>query len=178
MSDKIESSIKKLFQQITTEFGPKMNDSNAKQLELTDKMKLLKSKTLEVIRHECKESFNWFQNNADVKIDDEGIKFAIEYDDIKEESKIQMENFQACAKIYQFGLNEEIALMESDEEKANKKHNNCVTQVIQSYNKMTELDIKNRLRKCFNEVLINSEKTNQKLNKILDYNFSKLNKYL
>ena len=171
--------IKDIFEKSVSSNLKDWEETQKSQNEIKEKLKVLRDKSFLVyMKDQCKEGYEWIEKYGIIKMNEDGFNFSVQEVPFGEDPKEFKDKFQNCAKTFKFNLDEKIMEIRTEYTNTMNKYNNCVSSCIKSFDKMTDLDLKNCFNRCFKETINTTEKTNKKLDYMVNENMNKLKKYI
>jgi hypothetical protein len=145
--------IQKLFNEIGTEYREKLSEAEKNEEIISEKLKNSQEKLVNVVKLQCKEPYDWFQNNSTQEMNENGVSFQID-ESKREDSQRHLEQLQKCFMKYDYGLRDELIGSQNEMNKITDDHESCSNFCIETSEKKPDQEVKQCFQNCFNQTFV------------------------
>jgi hypothetical protein len=148
----------KLIDKLQSEMQPKVDEINANDKKMKQKLQILEEKIFGTVKIKCKSYLDWMEKNSKQKQTSEGVQYEL----IKEENRNEFNKYasdlQSCVDNLQFGMDRFVAEIEMETKASSKAHDACFKKCLNDQ-KLSDDVITNCVRGCFNKAVIETQKS-------------------
>ena len=172
----VSDRIHKVFNEIGAEYRDKLLEADKNEEIITEKLRDTQEKLINVIKVNCKESFDWFQNNATQEKKADGIAFQLD-DSKRQEGQKFIEQLQECYTKYDYGLRQELLNSQNEMNIITDDHQSCSNFCVETSENKLDQEIKQCFQNCFTQTFDKTRQAQSRIIGKIDDVYNNLNKF-
>jgi hypothetical protein len=146
-----DKQVENIFKKVLDNLRSKVDELDRKGQGYYAKLQDLQSKLNTHLRKSCANEIEWFNKNGQVQEAEQGMNFSINKGVDEKEAQKRMDEFTACARKNDFGVEKFLQDVSSQQQKINEENEGCIGKCME--NKKDVGIFQECITKCFSTTL-------------------------
>jgi hypothetical protein len=153
-----DKQIQNIFKNVLDGLKSKLDALDTRGQKFYKSLQSIQEKVNKHIKSNCARELDWFEKNGKVEDGEAGLGLSVNDDVDRAEAEKRLDNFKACARNNDYGLEDFFMKMQTQQESIEHTNSDCIQNCLAKKGK-EEDQLRDCLTSCFSSTIVEMNKT-------------------